>query len=441
MKFSILLTTIVSTVAAASTFAAAPVTLTVTPESEAVHPGSRRDTVVQIEVRGRPSTEKRRTPLNLALVIDRSGSMSGAKIEKARQAAAVAVDQLGADDFFSLVAYDDEVRVIIPAQKIGDDDSRAEMKAKIHRLEPGGSTALHAGVTTGAEQLREILDDEKVSRVILLSDGLANVGPSSPGELAKLGKSLRRDGISVSTIGLGDDYNEDLMTALAEASHANYYYVRDAEKLPGIFKEELGSVKSIVARRVELVIELATGVEVREVLGEDNAIIEGRTVRIPVEDLAGSQTRRFLLSCRIPAEAEESISLGTVELACVDPLTGNAWSDQQSASVRVAATREEADGTLSKDVASNNAILQNRLAKERAVALADAGRPEEAVAELRRQRDANAALPAAARSPALKAEQEVLSATAAELSEGGSLSKSSRKEIQYQNYQDKKQKR
>ncbi len=414
------------------------VTLKVTPERDAVHPGSGRDTIVQIELCARPSADKRKTPLNLALVLDRSGSMSGAKIEKARQAACVAVDQLGEDDTFSLVVYDDETRVLIPPQKVKD---RRVLKAKINAIEPGGSTALHEGVTTGAKQLREVFDEEKVNRVILLSDGLANVGPSSPRELSKLGKKLLKDGISVSTIGLGDDYNEDLMTALAESSHANYYYVRDAEKLPGIFEEELGSAKSIVARRVEIIIRLADGVEPGEVLGEDGAAFEGRTLRIPVEDLSSGQTRRFLVSCRVPEDARESIRLGTVELACVDSATGETLRDEQSATVRVAATREEADQTLSRDVASNTAVLRNRLAKEKAVALADEGRAGDAAEVLRQQAGVNAALPAAAKSAALDAEADVLERAAEELSTSGGFSKPGRKAIQYQNYQDKKQKR
>ena len=207
-------------------------TLRVTPDRDCVYERGPREVIVQVEVEGRKADDSRRAPMNLSIVLDRSGSMEGAKIEKARQAAAMAVDKLGDDDFFSLVTYDNETDLLIAPERIGGRDHREDLKARIHRIQPGGSTALHAGVVLGAKQVRRYFARERVNRVILLSDGIANVGPSSTSDLASLGRELRGDGIAVSTIGLGDDYNEDLMTALAEASNANYYYVKDAEKLP-----------------------------------------------------------------------------------------------------------------------------------------------------------------------------------------------------------------
>ena len=227
---------------AAAASPAPEVTLRVAPDRDYIYRPGPREVIVQVEIEARKNDDARRSPMNLCVVLDRSGSMEGAKIEKARQAAAMAVDKLADDDIFSLVTYDNETDLLIPPERIGDRDHREELKARIHRIQPGGSTALHAGVVLGAKQVRRFFDKERVNRVILLSDGLANVGPSRTTDLARLGRELRGDGIAVSTVGLGDDYNEDLMTALAEASNANYYYVKDAEKLPGIFAEELGAL-------------------------------------------------------------------------------------------------------------------------------------------------------------------------------------------------------
>ena len=129
----------------------ASVTLSVKPEREYLLAGGPRDTVVLVELRAKEADAKRTAPINLALVLDRSGSMAGAKLEKARQAAGVALDQLGPDDTFSLVIYDDQVEVLIPTQRVKD---REEMKRKIARIRDGGSTALYAGVEKGADQLR-----------------------------------------------------------------------------------------------------------------------------------------------------------------------------------------------------------------------------------------------------------------------------------------------
>jgi Ca-activated chloride channel family protein len=414
------------------------VSLTVTPERDIISTSGGKEMVVQIELRGGEATKKRTLPINLAIVLDRSGSMAGAKLEKARQAAAVALDQLGPDDYFSLVVYDDEAEVLIAPQKAANKEA---LKEKIHGIRDGGGTALYAGVEKGAAQLRKYLDKEKVNRIILLSDGNANVGPSKPSDLAKLGKELRQEGQNVSTVGLGDDYNEDLMTALAEASHANYYYVKNVEKLPAIFAEELGTVKSVVARNVKVTISLPEGVKPKAVLGEDDISFNGQSVTIPLSDFYGSQTRRFLISCETPNGADERVELAEVSLAYEEAESGASQSDRQSAWVKRSADAKAVEASLRSDVAANSAITNNRLAKERAMKLADAGKPREAADVLLNQAVSNAALPAEAQSPLLMQENEVLREKAEELQNNGSWSKASRKEVQYQNYQDKKQKR
>ncbi|MEI6493377.1 MAG: hypothetical protein WCO94_12570, partial [Verrucomicrobiota bacterium] len=280
-----------------------------------------------------------------------------------------------------------------------------------------------------------------VNRIVLLSDGLANVGPSSTSALAKLGKELRGEGFGVSTVGLGDDYNEDLMTALAEASHANYYYVKDAEKLPGIFKDELGTVKNAVARNVKVTITLPDGVKPKCVLGEDDLAFHGQTVTIPLAELFGSQTRRFLIACDAPASDVLEIDLANVELSYEDSETGKASAENHTAKIAQTSDSSLVEKSIQPDVASSVAITRNRLTKAEAVKLADAGKSKDAAELLVRQAAANAALPAAAQSELLKKDDQELKQKAEELQSSGSLSKGSRKEIQYHNYQDKNQKR
>ena len=145
----------------------------------------------------------------------------------------------------------------------------------------------------GAKQVRRYFEKERVNRVILLSDGIANVGPSSTSALAGLGRELRGDGIAVSAVGLGDDYNEDLMTALAEASNANYYYVKDAEKLPGIFAQESGVARSLLARNIVIRIQAPDGVRLKEIVGRPDITCGDRMVEIKMPELFGSEKRRF----------------------------------------------------------------------------------------------------------------------------------------------------
>src|SRR6056297_1615193 len=142
------------------------------------------------------ASEAERPPVNVALVLDHSGSMSGKKLRRAKEAAAAAIDRLRDDDIVSVVMYDSNVTVLVPATKATD---RQSIKAAIDSVTAGSSTALFAGVSKGGAEVRKFLDKDQVNRVILLSDGLANVGPDSPQELEGLGRSLMKEGISVST--------------------------------------------------------------------------------------------------------------------------------------------------------------------------------------------------------------------------------------------------
>src|SRR5580698_6580174 len=201
-----------ATMFSAKLFAGETLNLNLVPERGCVLRNSPQEVVIKIDLSAIADHKKsKRTPLNLAVVLDHSGSMTGAKIEKARQAAMQLVDRLRRDDIFSFVIFSDEAQVIVPAQHVEDKDA---LKEKIESVEAEGSTALYAGVKMGASEVTEYLSSKRINRIILLSDGLANVGPSTPRELRKLGGQLVERGISVTTIGVGDDYNEDVMAGL-----------------------------------------------------------------------------------------------------------------------------------------------------------------------------------------------------------------------------------
>src|SRR4029453_15765006 len=180
----------------------------------------------------------KRSPVNVALVIDRSGSMTGDRIAATKKGAHVALERLSSDDIVSLVAYNHEVDLLAPAAPVGG--SRDKLERAIEKLTADGTTALYAGVKEGGEQVKEFRWDTKVNRVILLSDGLANVGPSSPREVAELGRELASKGISVTTIGLGLEYNEDLMQRLAAARDGNHRFVESPRDFAAIFHRGFG---------------------------------------------------------------------------------------------------------------------------------------------------------------------------------------------------------
>ena len=418
------------------------VTLRVAPERDLVYTGGAREVIVQVDLDAKkPERGAKRAPMNLAVVLDRSGSMQGAKIEKAKQGACVAIDKLADDDFFSLVMFDNDAEVLLAPERVGGERSRDALKSRIDRVRPGGGTAIHAGVTLGAIQLRKYLEREFVNRVVLLSDGLANVGPSRAGDLASLGRELRREGMSVTTIGLGDDYNEDLMTALAEASHANYYYVRDAEKLPGIFAEELGAAWTLVARGITIRITVPDGVRIREIVGLPEIKCGGQSADIALPEYFGGDKRRFLVRCAVEAKRTEPIEVAAVDLKYEAVSGEKAEPQKQAANVRFTDEADKSEGSQRAEIAREVSIVENRLSKARAVKLADEGNSKDAARVLRDQAEQNAAAPAKAQLPGLAAENRRLEEAAREVESQGQLGKATRKQVQYENWQDKYQKR
>ncbi len=412
------------------------VRLKITPEHEFI--SNRKDTEVnlRISLEGLESTSEGLTPMNLAIVLDRSGSMRGAKLEKARQAASIVLEQLGSNDVFSLVTYDNRADVLIPPQHVTIPE---KLNSKIASIDSGGSTALYAGVKLGARQLKEYFDEENINRVILLSDGLANVGPKTPGALAKLGAKLANSGIHVSTIGLGDDYNEDLMVALAEASAANYYYVKDAERLPGIFKEELGYIRNILARNIEIVINLPEDVAGIEVLGHPEIKFYGNRATITLSELCAFQTRDFLVRCRVIKPGDEALKLAAIQLAYRDEKAGDQRQTESSVSVKRSGDKEKVGESQNQEVSEQIAVTNNVIAREHALKLTDEGKAEEAVATLRRQAEINAAAATQYGNEMLKDESDALERAASQLESEGAFSPGARKAFHYKSYEQKKQ--
>ena len=176
----------------------------------------------------------------------------------------------------------------------------------------GGGTALYAGVNQGAAEVRKNLDGEYFNRIILLSDGLANEGPSSPADLIRLGRALVKEDISVSTVGLGAGYNEDLMTGLAKEGQGNLYFAETSKELPGIFDAEIGDALSVVARHATLRIELEGGVRPIRLIGRQGSILKNR-VEIEINQLYGGQEKFALLEVEVPAgKAKEKKNLARI---------------------------------------------------------------------------------------------------------------------------------
>jgi Ca-activated chloride channel family protein len=322
-----------------------------------------------------------RPPVNLALVIDRSGSMGGEKIVQAREAAIEAVRRLAPDDIVAVVAYDTEVETLIPAQRVGNG---RRIEEAIREIEARGSTALYGGVERGAAEIRQHIEDGRfVHRMILLSDGQANVGPRTPEELGRLGAGLRREGLSVSTIGLGLGFNEDLMTRLAERSDGNTYFVEHSADLPRIFAAELGDVLSVVARRVVIEIEFPDGVRPIGFIGREG-VIRGRRAELTLNQLYGGQEKFALLEVEVsPVKAGSEREIARAHVSYEDALSQQVATQSAVRTVQFSESRAIVVASANHRVQADYAANVLARAKDEAVALVDANQREAAGALLR----------------------------------------------------------
>ena len=344
--------------------------------------GQKQTTYLRVSMEGFEwKDESERPPVNVAIVLDKSGSMQGDKIEHAKRAAIMAIDRLRADDIVSVIVYDHTVRVVVPATKVSD---RNTIRSAIRAIQPGGNTALFAGVSKGASEIRKFLEKERVSRVILLSDGLANTGPSSPSALADLGTSLMRERIAVTTIGLGLNYNEQLMADLAEASDGNHYFAETPRDLDSVYAAELGDVLSVVAQEVDLRIRCAPGIRPVRVLGRD-ADIDGQNVHAVLNQLYSGQSKYVMLEVEVPA--------GTVgaefEVARVNLTYDNAATrTRDELASRVSVTFTESPAMVAER--ENKKVMASAFRQvgletnETAMRLRDEGKTEEAREMLKR---------------------------------------------------------
>jgi Ca-activated chloride channel homolog len=239
-----------------------------------------------------------RRPVNLAVVLDRSGSMAEqSKMEHAKAALLALVDQLKCDDIFSLVIYDDVVEVARPAGRVGRD--KQDIRSLVQEICPRGSTNLGGGMQEGFRQVERNTGREYINRVILLSDGLANQGITDPHRLQGIARRQREHSISLSTVGVGLDYNENLMVGLSENGGGNYYFIESSYNLASILRKEFDRLADVMAQNVTIELELGRGVTLRDAIGFEHSVAAGK-VLIPVGDLYGDDTREVMVELDVP---------------------------------------------------------------------------------------------------------------------------------------------
>jgi Ca-activated chloride channel family protein len=289
--------------------------IAVRPESCKILRGA-STTHIAVEVTAPDGAKHDRAPIAMGLVIDRSGSMidktaSHHPLRDAKDAARRAIEALRPEDSFSVVSYSTGVETLVsfgPATEA----RKAEARAAIESMRADGDTNISAGLETGAESLAYATD--QLERIVLISDGQPNEGIYDREGLSALAGRLAARGVSISTVGVGLEFDERVMTQIAVAGRGNYYFVEESSDLGRIFDQELGSMGETVAVDAHLEVTPALGVDIVDAYGY-RIDRNGATVRVPVADLRAGETRKVVLQVRVDARAAGAMELVSTRMS------------------------------------------------------------------------------------------------------------------------------
>jgi Ca-activated chloride channel family protein len=247
-----------------------------------------------------PRLERTQTrgPVNVAFILDRSGSMGGEKIALARRAVDHALRLLRSTDRFSLVVYDSEIDVIV-GSTLATPAACTNARTRLASIEARDSTDLCGGWLAGCEQLARYVEGDALGRCLLLTDGLANHGVTDRDEIVTHARELRRRGVVTSTFGVGADFDERLLQQMADAGSGHFYFIERAVQIPDLFASELGETLEVVASRVTLTIETPEPLRV-EVLNQFAAVRQPGLLTIQLGDLVSGQELAVVARLEFP---------------------------------------------------------------------------------------------------------------------------------------------
>lgn len=243
-----------------------------------------------------------RTNLNLGVILDRSGSMHGSKLQKAKEAVEFVVNNLSNEDVFALTIYDHRVDTIIQSAKIAN---RTSIINQLRSVRSRGRTNLHGGIMEGAKQVESAKHLEYRNVELLLSDGLANEGITDRGRIRESVTDIYEGGIGISTFGVGDDFDEDLMVNIADAAGGSFYFIETADDIPKFIEQEFQGLLATAAYNIEVEWQKTEGVQIRRALGVPYKDRSSNSSKMG--DLRSGNESLVILDVTIPpAEAQES---------------------------------------------------------------------------------------------------------------------------------------
>lgn len=328
-----------------------------------------------LKLEGRVPDAGARVPLNLSLVLDRSGSMAGEKLAAAREAAALAVRRLRPEDVVSVVAYDDEVITVAPPATGAE---QGALPAELLAIPAGGMTNLSGGWLRGHELVAEArraaggAGEGGMHRILLLTDGCANVGITDPKLLVGLCQKARLAGITTTTIGFGADYDEHLLRAMADAGGGGAYYIERPDQAPGVFEEELAGLLSLAAQNVTVEVRPSPAVQLVAVHHRYPETVLPEGVRLDVGDVYAREPKSLLVEFFVPGlEGGAAVAIADVVVQAY-VLTAAGGLERQEVRFPIAAPLDRA-GRREPEVRRELLLLEAARAREAALEARERG--------------------------------------------------------------------
>lgn len=321
------------------------------------------------------------THTDLVIVLDRSGSMKGQKINDARQAVMRLVDRMGAGDRMALVSYANGVDTLSPLKAM-DANNRRKFKTLVQRIYSGGGTNLGGGLQRGIHTLMHTPSGGRQRKVILISDGLANHGITDPNALGNMASGAVENNFSVSTVGVGYDFNEVLMTTIADHGAGSYYFLENPNAFARVFEKEFESTRNVAASSLKLRIPLKDGVQLIHAGGYPIEHKDGYAIVHP-GDLMSGQTRKLFLTYRVPTDNIRRFDLGGFQVRYMQDGMAHQISGQKNLALACVADPKAVVASIDKSAWEDQVVKEdyNQL-KEEVAADIRQGRKASAISKI-----------------------------------------------------------